>query len=167
MRMASRASIPLLFTAIAMASAAPAGAQAVVSAAPIAAPADATPTFYADALPVFYENCVSCHQPAGPNVGGIVAPMSLMRYDEARRWASRIKDASESGYMPPWGAAEQHRGEFKGERYLDPEDRATILAWVDAGAPAGNPSDAPSQAELDALAAASGGVPESGWWIGE
>ena len=46
------------------------------------------PTFYADALPVFYENCVSCHQPAGPNVGGMVAPMSLMRYEDARRWAS-------------------------------------------------------------------------------
>ena len=57
---------------------------------PGSAQSETAPTFYADALPVFYENCVSCHQPAGPNVGGLVAPMSLMRYDEARRWATRI-----------------------------------------------------------------------------
>jgi mono/diheme cytochrome c family protein len=136
-------------------------------AAPGHAQSEAAPTFYADALPVFYRNCVACHQPAGPNVGGLVAPMSLMRYEDARRWATRIKDAVESGYMPPWGAAEQHRGEFKGERYMDPADRETLLAWVDAGAPAGDPDAAPSQAELDALAQSGGGVPESGWWIGE
>jgi mono/diheme cytochrome c family protein len=132
-----------------------------------AAQSGEAPTFYADALPVFYENCVSCHQPAGPTVGGMLAPMSLMRYEDARRWATRIKHAIETGYMPPWGAHEQHRGEFKGERYLDPADRATLLAWVDAGAPEGNPADAPSQQELDALAATGGGIPESGWWIGE
>lgn len=155
MSVASRAALFLLPLSGALGVAGPASAQT-----------EQGPTFYADALPVFYENCVSCHQPAGPNVGGLVAPMSLMRYEDARRWATRIKHAIETGYMPPWGAAEQHQGEFKGERYLDREDRETLIAWVDAGAPEGNPSDAPSQAELDALAASSG-VPESGWWIGQ
>ena len=37
---------------------------------------DSTPTFYADALPLFQKNCVACHQPDGPKVGGITAPMS-------------------------------------------------------------------------------------------
>lgn len=156
MTAAPRAALPLLPLVALVALAPPAVAQS-----------SDTPTFYADALPVFYENCVSCHQPAGPNVGGLIAPMSLMRYEDARRWATRIKHAVETGYMPPWGAAEQHRGEFKGERYLDPADRATLIAWVDAGAPEGDPEDAPSPEQLAALAAAGGGVPESGWWIGE
>jgi hypothetical protein len=125
------------------------------------------PTFYADALPIFYENCVACHRPAGPGVGGITAPMSLMTYGEARRWASSIRRAVDSGYMPPWGAHEQHKGTFKGERYLDAADKQTLIAWVDAGAPEGNPADAPSDEELAALAAAGSGLPETGWWIGE
>ncbi len=132
-----------------------------------AAQSGPAPTFYADALPVFYRNCVACHQPAGPNVGGLTAPMSLMSYEEARRWAPRIKSAIESGYMPPWGAHEQHKGEFKSERYLEPAERATLIAWVDAGAPAGDPHDAPSATELAALAESGSAVPESGWWIGE
>ena len=39
-----------------------------------------TPTFYADALPVFQKNCVACHQDNGPDVGGIFAPMPLNEY---------------------------------------------------------------------------------------
>lgn len=128
---------------------------------------EAAPTFYADALPVFAENCVACHQPDGPDVGGITAPMSLASYGDARRWASRVKRAVESGSMPPWGAHEQHRGTFKGERYLDRSEKETIVAWVDAGAPEGDPSEAPTAAELAALAKGGTDLPPSGWWIGE
>jgi mono/diheme cytochrome c family protein len=127
----------------------------------------AAPTFYADALPILYKNCVACHQPEGPDVGGLVAPMSLMTYADARRWATRIRAAVESGYMPPWGAHEQHRGTFKGERYLDAAEKQTLVAWVDAGAPEGSPADAPSPTELAALAKTGTGLPTSGWWIGE
>ena len=76
----------------------------------------AAPTFYQDALPVFQKNCVACHQPDGPSVGGIYAPMSLLDYEAAKLWAPLIRNALETGYMPPWGAHERHRGEFKGER---------------------------------------------------
>lgn len=77
---------------------------------------ESAPTFYADALPLFQKNCVACHQPDGPKVGGITAPMSLMDYDQAKLWAPMIKNALITGYMPPWGAHERHRGEFKDER---------------------------------------------------
>jgi hypothetical protein len=69
--------------------------------------------------------------------------------------------------MPPWGAHEQHKGEFKGERYMEPTERAALIAWVDAGAPAGNAAHAPSESELAALANSGTDVPETGWWIGE
>jgi mono/diheme cytochrome c family protein len=154
--------LPLLAT---LTFAGPSSAQAVADA---SGAAPVAPTFYADALPVFYKNCVACHQPDGPNVGGIKAPMSLTTYDEAHRWAARIKRAVETGYMPPWGAPVEFKGQFEGERYLSPEDKATILAWVDAGAPAGNPTAAPSESELSAMAdMGSTKLPASGWWIGD
>lgn len=123
------------------------------------------PTFYADALPVFERNCVACHQPEGPDVGGISAPMSLMDFDQAKIWAPLIKNALITGYMPPWGAHERHRGEFKGERYIGEQEKELLIAWVDGGALEGDPSDS-SQASN--LAQAGGTVlPDSGWWIGD
>ena len=132
----------------------------------LAAAQDAAPTFYADALPVFQKNCVACHQPEGPGSGGLFAPMSLLDYDQAKAWAPMIKNALVTGYMPPWGAHQRHRGEFKGERYIDDKEKELLIAWVDAGATPGNPSDAPHG---DALVNSGGGtiLPESGWWIGD
>ena len=129
-----------------------------------AAQADA-PTFYADALPVFEKNCVACHQPEGPDVGGISAPMSLMDFDQAKLWAPLIKNALVTGYMPPWGAHERHRGEFKGERYIGDQEKELLIAWVDGGALEGNPSDtaqASNQTQTGGTA-----LPDSGWWIGD
>ena len=65
-----------------------------------------------------------------------------------------IKNALITGYMPPWGAHERHRGEFKDERYIEDAELATLVAWVDGGALEGKPSDAAalstSMSSLDA-----------------
>ena len=123
-------------------------------------------TFYADALPILQKNCVACHQENGPRVGGISAPMALDDYEQAKIWAPLIKNALVTGYMPPWGAHERHRGEFKDERYIDKKEKELLIAWVDNGAQKGDPASAPSAA---ALAANGSGttLPESGWWIGD
>ena len=134
------------------------------------APVDHVPTFYADALPILQQNCVACHQPDGPKVGGLTAPMSLIAYEDARPWASRIKRALETGYMPPWGAHAQHEGTFKDERYIPDADKQTLIAWVDAGALAGNPADARAwETRVAAGEALQSGItlPPSGWWIGD
>ena len=134
------------------------------------APVDHVPTFYADALPILLQNCVACHQPDGPKVGGLTAPMSLIAYEDARPWASRIKRALEMGYMPPWGAHAQHEGTFKDERYIPDADKQTLIAWVDAGALAGDPADARAwEARVAAGEALQSGttLPPSGWWIGD
>ena len=122
-------------------------------------------TFYADALPVLQKNCVACHQENGPRVGGISAPMALDDYEQAKIWAPLIKNALITGYMPPWGAHERHRSEFKDERYIDQKEKDLLIAWVESGAQKGDPADAPS---ADALVANRAGttLPESGWWIG-
>ena len=123
-------------------------------------------TFYGDALPILQKNCVACHQENGPRVGGISAPMALDDYEQAKIWAPLIKNALVTGYMPPWGAHERHRGEFKDERYIDKKEKELLIAWVDNGAQKGDPTSAPSAA---ALAANGSGttLPESGWWIGD
>ena len=131
----------------------------------VSAVAQDAPTFYADALPVFQKNCVACHQENPPDVGGISAPMSLGNYDEAKIWAPLIRRAVETGYMPPWGAHERHKGEFMGERYLEKAEKDLLIAWVDGGALEGDPADAQNNAN-QSIEVGGTVLPPSGWWIG-
>jgi hypothetical protein len=96
-----------------------------------------SPTFYKDVLPVLQANCQSCHRP------GEVAPMSLLTYESSRPYAKAIKNAILKKQMPPW-FADPGFGHFANERRLSDHDIQTITAWVDAGAPAGDPKDGPA-----------------------
>jgi len=126
---------------------------------PALVPAD-PPTFYADVLGILQANCQTCHQPVGMNLGGMVAPMSFVTYEETRPWAPIIAHVVAEGVMPPWHADERHRGTFAGERYLEAWEKETLIAWAEAGAPAGDPADAPLSSPVRTLA-------EGEWWIGE
>lgn len=44
--------------------------------------------------------------------------------------------------MPPWHATESH-GTFANNRRLSDAEKNTLIAWVDAGAPHGDPKDLP------------------------
>ena len=44
---------------------------------------DATPTFYADVLPILQQNCQTCHRTEGANMGGQIAPWPLVTYEDA------------------------------------------------------------------------------------
>jgi hypothetical protein len=118
------------------------------------------PTFYSDVLPILQRHCQTCHQPVGLNMGGMVAPMSFMTYEETRRYAPLIALAVKERRMPPWHADESHKGTFKGERILEAEEREALIAWAEAGAPAGDPSAAPPATPVRLLA-------EGEWYIGE
>ena len=120
-----------------------------------------TPTFYEDVLPILQENCQACHQSQGLNLGGMVAPMALVTFEETRAWAPLIAYAVEDGRMPPWHADRQHEGTFRGERYLDLQEKETLIAWARNGAPAGDPTKAPSPPEHVRT------LEEGEWWIGE
>jgi hypothetical protein len=93
-------------------------------------------TFYRDVLPILQQHCQTCHRP------GEIAPMPLLDYKEARPWASAIRQAVLLRQMPPW-FADPHYGHFSNDRSLSEAAIRTITEWVDAGAPAGNPKDAP------------------------
>nr|AXL05309.1 hypothetical protein A3J29_12575 [uncultured bacterium] len=96
-----------------------------------------TPTFANDVAPIFYSKCVECHRPT------MFAPMSLVKYDDARPWARSIRNRVATRTMPPWGADPAH-GVFKNDPRLSDKEIATILAWVDGGAPKGNDADLPA-----------------------
>jgi mono/diheme cytochrome c family protein len=149
---------------------------ALATAAPVTAQSDATlvatnapglvhegaPTFYADVLPILQQNCQICHQEAGANNGGMVAPWPLVTYEDAAPRARGIANAVRRGDMPPWDAAAMHKGTFENERVLEEEDKATIIAWAENGAPAGDPADAPARPDFLGVAAETGG-----WMLGE
>lgn len=115
------------------------------------------PTFTRDVLPILQENCQECHRPYTRGTGGMVAPMSLMTYEEVRPWSKAIARAMADKYMPPWFASDEYHNVFETEPAITPEQRETILKWVETGAQRGNPNDAPEPRTW----------PESEWWNGE
>jgi hypothetical protein len=93
-------------------------------------------TFSKDVAPIFQAKCQSCHEP------GSIAPMSLATYKEARPWARSIKSRVMTRQMPPWHI-DRSVGvqKFKNDMSLSDDQINTIVAWVDQGAPEGNPAD--------------------------
>ncbi len=115
---------------------------------------EAAPTFAKDVAPILYENCVTCHRPNN------IAPMTLIEYAEVRPWARSVKDLVVSREMPPWPADPANSMKFRNERYLDQHEIDTIAAWVDAGAPRGNPADRPEPPDFPAGWTYEGGEPD-------
>jgi hypothetical protein len=70
--------------------------------------------------------------------------MSLLTYQETRPWAKSIREKVIARYMPPWHL-DKTVGiqQFQNDRSLSDEQISTIVRWVDAGAPQGNPKDMP------------------------
>lgn len=95
-------------------------------------------TFTRDIVPILQQNCQVCHQ------AGAIAPMELMTYDQVRRYGRIIRDRVARRLMPPWHL-NPHIGiqDFKNDRSLDEGEIATIVDWVDAGMPEGDPADMP------------------------
>ncbi len=118
---------------------------------------DKTVTFTGDVLPILQQNCQSCHREGGDNYTGMVAPMSLTSYQEARPWAKSIARNVQSRKMPPWYADPKFHGVFENERTLSDTEIDTIVSWVNSGAPQGDPAVAPEPVEF----------PTNGWRIGE
>ena len=87
-------------------------------------------TYNDDVFPILRDRCASCH------VGGGVAPMSLMTYDEAFPWAESIRAELVASHMPPWNA-EDGFGELKHAHVLSPKELDVILTWATGGNPRG------------------------------
>jgi hypothetical protein len=99
----------------------------------------ATVTFAKDVAPIFQAKCEECHRK------GTAAPMSLITYQEVRPWAKAIKERVVRRQMPPWHL-DKTVGiqQFQNDRSLTGAQIDTIVQWVDAGAPQGDPKDMPA-----------------------
>ena len=98
--------------------------------------AGGTPTFYRDVLPILQQRCQICHRAEG------IAPMRFETYEQTRPYETAIAAAARDKSMPPW-FADPHIGHFSNDPSLSAEQITELAAWADAGAPAGNPRDAP------------------------
>src|SRR5215468_1962311 len=99
------------------------------------APAAGQVTFNKEVMPILQRSCQDCHRP------GMMAPMSLLTYKDARPWARSIKTKVSSREMPPW-FIDKHVGiqKFKNDPSLTDKEVETIVKWVDSGAPKGTPA---------------------------
>ena len=95
-------------------------------------------TFTKDVAPILQAKCQECHQP------GSIAPMSLITYEDARKYARRIKTKVSARLMPPWHIDKTVGIQsFKNDRSLSDDQIATLVKWVDDGTPLGNAADMP------------------------
>ena len=113
-------------------------AMALVPALASAADPAEHPTYAGEVSRIIQENCQICHQP------GQIGPMSFMSYEEVRPWAPLIRMKVADREMPPYqydsDIGVQH---LKNDWRMSQEDIDTIVAWVDAGSPMGNPEELP------------------------
>jgi mono/diheme cytochrome c family protein len=95
-------------------------------------------TFTRDVAPIIQQNCQVCHRPGG------IGPMDLVTYDDARRYARRIREQVANRIMPPY-YYDNDIGiqDLQHDWRLSDEDIATVVAWADQGAVEGDPADMP------------------------
>ena len=116
-------------------------------------------TFTRDVAPILQRSCQMCHRT------GSIAPMSLLTYEETRPWARSIREKVAERVMPPW-YVDKNIGiqDFKEDKSLSDAEIATIIQWVEAGAPRGNPADLPPPVEFQRMNEWHIGTPD---WIVE
>lgn len=104
------------------------------------------PTFHKDIAPILQKNCQSCHRP------GDIAPFSLVTYEEAAAAAPLMVAETKARTMPPWGAMEtaecKPRFGWKDDLRLSDADIKLIEDWQKAGAPEGDPKEAPAPIQV-------------------
>ena len=100
-------------------------------------------TYAADVADIIQNNCTVCHRPGG------IGPMDLVTYEDARRYARRIREQVVNKLMPPYYYDDDIGiQELDHDWRLSEEDIATVAAWVDQGSPLGDPADMPPPADL-------------------
>ena len=106
-------------------------------------------TYHRDVSRILQRDCVECHRAGG------AGPFALDTYASVRGRRGMVRFVVDEGIMPPWFANDEGV-DWKNDARLSERDRATILDWIAAGCPEGDPADAPVPVEW-----------KGGWLIGE
>jgi hypothetical protein len=101
------------------------------------APALEPPTFNDEVVRILQHRCQTCHRP------GELAPFSLITYRDAYEKKDDIRDAVQGRAMPPWKPV-PGVGAFLEPRRLSDQELTTLVRWVEAGAPEGDPAKLPA-----------------------
>ena len=101
-------------------------------------PASVPPTYHRDVEPILQKHCQDCHRP------GQVAPFSLLDFRQASKRAADIASVTSDRVMPPWHASTTQGGPFRDPRVLNEDEIRTLARWSEAGAPEGDPGEAPT-----------------------
>jgi hypothetical protein len=97
----------------------------------------AQPTYSDDVAKIYQAKCQICHR------DGDVAPFSLNNYDDAVTWAFDSMRAIDGGTMPPWKPVAGY-GDFRDNYSLTPDEKQTILDWINNGMAQGDPANLPA-----------------------
>ncbi|MES2639269.1 MAG: hypothetical protein V4850_07285 [Myxococcota bacterium] len=100
-----------------------------------AAPTSAASTWWTDIAPIVEQKCLGCHD------ADAHAPLTFETYAQVASAQALVRDAVIDRRMPPWLAAECCTPWFQ-DFGLTELERATLIDWIDAGAPEGDPADA-------------------------
>ncbi len=96
----------------------------------------AQPTWADDISCIIYNHCSSCHNSEG------IAPFTLMNYDDAFNNRFSIEYSASQKTMPPWPPNQDYNAMAHATSLTD-EQIQLISDWVAAGAPEGDPNNAP------------------------
>jgi hypothetical protein len=90
---------------------------------------------YSDTVaPILKENCTVCHSPGG------IGPWAMTSYTMVRGFAPMMREVLMTQRMPPWHA-DPHVGEWQADRSITPDQKRTLVHWIEAGAPRGEGPD--------------------------
>jgi hypothetical protein len=92
------------------------------------------PDWSEDVAPILMARCRSCHRDGGP------APWQMTDWGTVRGWAPMMREVLRTGRMPPWRIDPRY-GRFRNDLGLPAAERATLVRWIEAGAPRGDGPD--------------------------
>jgi hypothetical protein len=105
------------------------------------------PTYYKEVRPILDQTCARCHTDGG------VAPVSFDDPETVQALAMKIQIYTREGIMPP-PAPDPTCAPYEGAEtyFLTDDAKQTLSDWADAGAPLGDPVDAPPPHVVPTLA---------------
>ena len=87
------------------------------------------PSYQNDIVPILQERCIACHQEDG------LAPWAMNSHQMVRGWAPMIRETVMTKRMPPGQIDNVNLDRFKEVHHITPDEQATLVHWIDAGAP--------------------------------
>lgn len=91
-------------------------------------------SYESSVAPIIQNKCLSCH-----NQKSEILP-NLSSYEKFKGWAQMSRETILTDRMPPF-SADTHFGSYRNDISLTPEEKRTLIKWIDQGAPNDSQND--------------------------